>query len=128
MAEPRSAHPMNSRAVAGTEPALLEFLKATVNSFIKWDLAHFFHTNPHTADTADNLAHYIGRDPGEVAAQLDELVASGLVERQTVGSLPTYALTGEPMVRGLLARFVAACQDQQFRTQAIYHLVRAAKD
>ena len=118
---------MSGRPVAGAEPALLVFLKAKVNTFVKWDLVHFFHTNPHTADTAEHLARYIGRDPDDVAAQLSELAGGGMVEMQTVGGLPMYALTEEPEARELMARFVEACRDQQFRTQAIYHLVRAAK-
>ncbi len=127
MADPRSAYAMDSRTMAGAEPALLEFLKTTVNTFIKWDLAQFFQANPNTADAAENLARYIGRDPGEVAGQLDELVASGLVETQLLGGQPIYDLTDEPEARALLERFVEACKDQQFRVRAIYHLVRSAK-
>jgi hypothetical protein len=30
--------------------------------FCQWDLVRFFHENPYTTDTADNIARYLGRD------------------------------------------------------------------
>ena len=44
------------------DPRLLELIHTRINSFIKWDLVRFFHDNPHTADTADSIARYTGRD------------------------------------------------------------------
>lgn len=53
------------------DPRLLDLLRTRVNTFIKWDVVRFFHANPHTADTADNLARYIGRDVRVVEPELD---------------------------------------------------------
>jgi hypothetical protein len=62
----RSALPgtgdLSRRLMDDMDPEVLEFLKTTVNSFIKWDLVIFFFENPHTTDTIDNVARYIGRD------------------------------------------------------------------
>lgn len=41
---------------------LLDFIRTRVNSFIKWDLVRFFHDNPHTTDTTENIARYTGRE------------------------------------------------------------------
>jgi hypothetical protein len=117
-----------SRLVADTEPALYAFLKTRINSFIKWDLAHFFHANPHAADTADNIARYIGRSPEEVRLALEELTQAGLAAAQSLGGLSVYSLTDEAEARALLARFVEACADRQFRVRAIYYLVRSGKE
>ena len=57
-----------------------DFLKHKVNSFIKWDLVRFFHDNPHTADTADNIAGYIGRDTKTVQRELDSLVEADVLD------------------------------------------------
>ncbi len=123
-----SDHGLIGRPVAVAEPALLAFLKTQVNTFIKWDLVHFFHQNPHTTDTADNLARYVGRNAGEIAPELDELATSGILAAQTIGGLLVYTLTDDPGSRDLIARFVAACGDRQFRVRAIYHIIRSADD
>ena len=52
------------------------------------DLLLFFLRHPHTLLTSDRLAAYVGYDLNQVAASLDKLIASGLVERSRN---PTYA-------------------------------------
>jgi len=47
-----------ARLMGDMDPGLLDFLKTRVNSFVKWDLVRFFHENPHTTDTAENVARY----------------------------------------------------------------------
>ena len=51
---------------------LLEFVKSKVTSFIKWDLIRFFHENPNTVDTAENIARYAGRHITAVEPELEE--------------------------------------------------------
>jgi len=63
VSEPISKHKRIKRLMADLDPELLTFLKGTVNTFVKWDLVRFFHENPHTTDTAENIARYAGRDP-----------------------------------------------------------------
>jgi hypothetical protein len=109
------------------DPRLLQLLRGAVNSFIKWDLLRFFYANPHTMDTADSLARYIGREPGGLPAELQELVDSGLLEAQHLGKLTVYSLSGSTEQRMLLDDFMAACQDQQFRVKAIYHVIRGMR-
>lgn len=128
MSAKTSDHDLIGRPVAVAEPALLAFLKTQVNTFVKWDLVHFFHHNPHTTDTADSLARYVGRNAGEIVPELDELASSGILAAQTIGGLWVYTLTDDPGTRDLIARLVAACEDRQFRVRAIYHIVRSADD
>lgn len=118
---------LTGRTIGDMDQELLTFLKAKVNTFIKWDLVRFFHENPHTSDTADNIARYAGRDPSAIASELAELAESGILLSHPLGGLPVYALTGDAHLRDLVARFVAACQDRQFRVSAIYHIIRSNK-
>ena len=37
-----------ARLMNDMDPALLDFVKVKVNSFIKWDLVRFFYENPNT--------------------------------------------------------------------------------
>jgi hypothetical protein len=57
-----SSNDLAARLMGDMAPQLLEFLKTKVNSFVKWDLVRFFHENPNTTDTAENIARYAGRD------------------------------------------------------------------
>ena len=64
---------LTGRLMADMNPQLLKFLQTKVNSFVKWDLVRFFHDNPHTTDTADNIARYAGRSAETIRSELTEL-------------------------------------------------------
>jgi hypothetical protein len=115
------------RLMDDMNPEVLEFLKTTVNTFIKWDLVIFFYKNPNTADTADNIARYIGRDAGLIEGELDELTIVGVLQRRLTGPLRVYSLTADPQVRDRLQHFVSASDDRQFRVKALYHLIRGMR-
>ena len=116
-----------ARLMGDMDPELLEFLKNKVNSFIKWDLVRFFHENPHSTDTAENVARYVGRDASAIEAELGELVGTGVLERQRVGELWTYSLATDAAMRKLVDQFILACDDRQFRVKAIYHIIRGMR-
>lgn len=115
------------RLMDDMDPDVLDFLKTTVNSFVKWDLVLFFHENPNTTDTADNIARYIGRDASAIQGELDELVTSGVLARHTTSALVVYTLTDDAQLRERIRHFVSASDDRQFRVKAIYHLIRGAR-
>jgi hypothetical protein len=127
----RSALPGGSdlarRLMDDMDPEVLEFLKTTVNSFIKWDLVIFFFENPNTTDTAENIARYIGRDESVIQSELDDLVAAGVLTQHATGQLAVYALTTDAAIRERIRHFVSASDDRQFRVKAIYHLVRGMR-
>jgi predicted transcriptional regulator len=109
------------------DPQLLDLVKTKVNSFIKWDLVRFLRENPNTADTAENIAKYIGRNAATVEPELRELVDSKIMEVKSVEGLPVYSLTADASVRELLDRFILACDDRHFRVKVIYHIVRGMR-
>ncbi len=115
------------RLMAEMDPDLLDFLQKRVNSFVKWDLVRFFYENPHTTDTAENIARYAGRNPDTVRAELEDLAAKGVLVESRLGEMTVYSLTNEPEVRDLIRRFVEASDDRQFRVKAIYHIIRGMR-
>src|SRR5512136_615633 len=115
------------RLMDDMDPEVLEFLKTTVNSFIKWDLVIFFFENPHTTDTIDNIARYIGRDAAVIKTDLEDLVKAGVLEQHTSGTLTVYLLTKDAQIREKIKHFVSASDDRQFRVKAIYHLIRGTR-
>ena len=83
-----------ARLMGDMDKRLLDFLKTQVNSFVKWDLVRFFHNNPNTADTAENVARYAGRDPAAIEQELVELAESGVLRCETIGEMRVYVGTG----------------------------------
>src|SRR5512136_2984449 len=112
------------RLMDDMDPEVLEFLKSTVNSFIKWDLVIFFSENPNTTDTAVNIARYIGRDAAVIGNELDDLVASKMLQSDRSSGLTVYSLTTDPHMRERFKRFVSVVGDVQFRGKVFYHLIR----
>jgi hypothetical protein len=108
-------------------PELLDLVRTKVNSFTKLDVVRFFGDNPNTMDTADNIATYVGRNRIAVEPELQDLVADGMVETQAIGGITVYALASEDQTRELVQRFIAACDDRQFRVKVIYHIVRGMR-
>jgi len=119
-----ASNDLATRLMGDMAPQLLEFLKTKVNSFVKWDLVRFFHENPNTTDTAENIARYAGREATAIEVELGELVSAGVLERQRIGELTVYSLANDPAMRSLVQQFVLACDDRQFRVKAIYHIIR----
>ncbi len=122
-----ASNDLAARLMGDMAPQLLEFLKNKVNTFVKWDLVRFFHENPNTTDTAENIARYAGRDVGTIEVEMDELVGAGVLRRQRIGDLTVYSLIEDAAMRSLVDQFILACDDRQFRVKAIYHIIRGMR-
>ena len=116
-----------ARLMDDMDPILLDFVKNKVNSFIKWDLVRFFHENPHTADTVENIAKYAGRNVTAVEPELEELVDSGIMKKTLLGEAPIYELAIDEETRTLVDKFIMACEDRHFRVKAVYHIIRGMR-
>lgn len=119
-----SGEDFTTRLMNDMDPQLLDLVRTQVNSFIKWDLVRFLRENPNTADTAENIAKYIGRNVATVEPELRELVDNGVIEVKLLEGMPIYSLTGDARTRDLIDRFIKACEDRHFRVKVIYHIVR----
>ena len=115
------------RLMSDMDPELLEFLRTKVNSFVKWDLIRFFHENPHTTDTATNIARYAGRRQETTEADLSELAERGVLNAHQLGDMTVFSLANNPETRGLIGRFVEASDNRDFRVKAIYHIIRSMR-
>jgi hypothetical protein len=109
------------------DPQLLDFVKGKINSFIKWDLVRFFHENPNTADTVENIAKYAGRNSAAVKPELEDLVESGVMQKREVQGTFIYSLDNADDMRELVDRFIQACEDRHFRVKAVYHIIRGMR-
>lgn len=115
------------RLMADMDSRLLEFLRTKVNSFVKWDLIHFFHDNPDTDDTAEHIAQCIRRDPDTVVHELAELVGQNILVQGKQEGTVVYSLSGDPQTRDRVCSFVRASADRHFRIKAIYHVIRSLR-
>ena len=103
---------------------LLEFLRDKVNSFIKWDLVRFFHDNPHTKDTAESIANFTGRDLRTIERELNGLVKAGVLKSKRVSGMVVYLLNNDATVQATITDFMEACNDRQFRVEAIQYVIQ----
>ena len=122
-----SGEDFTTRLMNDMDPPLLDLVKTKVNSFIKWDLVRFLRENPNTADTAENIAKYVGRNATTVEPELRELVDCQIMEVKQVDGMPVYSLSTDAGTRDLLDRFITACEDRHFRVKVIYHIVRGMR-
>lgn len=122
---------MNERAIdrlaSDIDPDLLECLRTQVNSFIKWDLVHFFYQNPYTIDTPEGIARHIGRNTGAIRVDLVALAAEGLLVAHCYDGMTVYSYTTDPIVRGKIRRLVEAFSDRLFRARAAFQVIRAMR-
>jgi hypothetical protein len=111
------AQKVTSQPNKDIDTRLLDFVRETVDTFVKWDLVRFFHDNPHAANTAENIARFAARDPHMVDQALQELVASSVIEANVAGNTRIYRYSKNEETRDLIQAFVNACDDREFRIQ-----------
>jgi len=107
------------------DPELAEFIKAKINSFIKWDILKILNSNPHTVDTAEKLARQCGRPVENVIKNLEEMVRDGLLEIHLVAGIPVYSLPKDEKTRQLIDKFLEACRNRQVRVRVVYHILKS---
>lgn len=107
------------------DPRVLEFIKQHVTTFTRWDILRFFHENPNTQDSAENLARYVGRAPGVICQEAQEMAEEGVFRSVKQGEHVIYLLTDDPDLRRLISDLVEAARDRTFRMKLVYHILRA---
>jgi DNA-binding transcriptional regulator PaaX len=118
---------LTNRLMSDMPPELLSFLKESVTSFVKLDLIRFWHENPTLSTTAADIAVGMGLDETTIDKVLQELVVAGVIVITQEGGDTFYRLTPEDEKRKLVARFAEACEDSQFRTKVIFHIIRSMR-
>ena len=115
------------RLASDIDPDLLGCLRTQVNSFVKWDLVHFFHLNPYTIDTRESIAQHIGRNVHDIQTALVELAAEDILIEHRFGDMVVYTYSEAPDVRDIIRRLVEASGDQLFRAKAAFQMIRAMR-
>jgi hypothetical protein len=119
---------LSVRTVDGIDPRLQDFIEHKVNTFVKWDLVRFFHDNPATAEPSECIALATGRDESSIAPELAELTSSGILSTAvSADGWTVYALTEDRGIRHLINTFILACDDRNFRTRAVYDVLRGLR-
>jgi hypothetical protein len=113
-----------TRLMSDLEPALLDFIKTHLNSFIKWDLLRLFNKNRDIVDTAENIAKYTGRTVAVTEQELEDLVESGLIVKRGLDGVSIYSLGSDETTWASIRNFVSACEDRDIRIKVVYHIVR----
>jgi KaiC/GvpD/RAD55 family RecA-like ATPase len=62
----------------------MKLFERLLDSDVKADLLTIFHNNANLSDTPDGLARRLGRSPGEVQRELDDLVGLGILKKVEV--------------------------------------------
>ncbi|MDP3013218.1 MAG: hypothetical protein Q8M92_03170 [Candidatus Subteraquimicrobiales bacterium] len=121
----------NKESDLGPELTLSEdisnFIRDVANSFIKIDLVRFFHNNPSTIDTAENISLYIGRDKEKIKKGLKDLVGAGIVKKYERENFELYSYVDDRAKRELLEKFSKAYEDRCERLKIIAHVIREEK-
>lgn len=84
---------------------LLVFIERYASDLLKWDIISFFAQNPNSYDTADNIAHQVGRNPRVVRPELGDLVMLGILELGRLNGDHIYQLTQRSDLRRLALKF-----------------------
>jgi len=117
-------HPTADHTAADTtSPRLIDFIEHKLDSLAKWDLIQFFYRKPSLVGPAPKIASLTGRDLRQVETELREMAAAGLLNAQKKGGVVVYRLCDSSETRELVAQFVRACDNRQFREAAIYRTV-----
>jgi hypothetical protein len=115
------------RLASNIDPDLLGCLRTQVNSFVKWDLVHFFHQNPYTIDTCEGIARFIGRNVGDIRGDLAALAAEGILVAHRYDGMTVYSYSDDLVVRDQIRRLMEACGDRLFRAIAAFQVLRAIR-
>jgi hypothetical protein len=113
-----------SEVMSDMDPDILAFIQQYITSFARWDTIRFLQENPGTADTAENLARYIGRDPEEMGREAQAMSEAGILQAEVRNSYTVYGLTSDTDMRRLIAAVVEAVHDRAFRMKLVYHILR----
>jgi hypothetical protein len=105
-------------------PELLQFVRDTVTTYVKFDLLRFFHENQFTYESVETIAHLVNHDQNAIKTALEELSEQGILESTTVDETRLYCLSKNGPTRQLVQAFVAACEEKEFRVKVIFHIIR----
>lgn len=103
---------------------LESFIEEHVNSFIKWDLVVFFHNNPESKETAEEIASLLGRKESDIETALKELVQSKLVSSERIVNKDHYYYKPPRQMAEMVSQFVSCLDSREKRLLVLTKLLR----
>lgn len=103
---------------------ITQFVYDRLNTLTKWEIGRFFNENPYALETADTLMAATHRSADDITPALEQLADCGVLLREERPGIIAYRLSADPHLRALLAEFVSACDDRDFRARLIHDVLR----
>lgn len=94
------------------EDAIREFVRTVADSDVKKDLLVYFHENP-AIDNCRGLAMWVNHSLEEIEAEIEDLVAAGVLTKSGEGRESVYAYQPDDAMRRRVAEFVAFYRQQR---------------
>lgn len=101
-----------------------QFVDASINNFVKWDLLVFFHQNPEFSDTCPSIATRLGRREEDIGSALGDLVEAGILAARKSPAEPVFHYSPKGPSKELVERFVTALDSREQRLQILTKLLR----
>ena len=106
----------------GDKVQVADRLLAHLDSFLKWELLRFLHSNPDTAATVEELARYTGRDETELKPAVRALASAGIVQQKELSTGNKYSLTKDDTMRQLINHLVRSYLDDRLARSGALNL------
>lgn len=99
------------------------YIKDLIQSFVEWDILHFFYTNPQASDSLEGIAKNIGRDAEQMEQALKRLLEKKFLEGKTADKVQVYSLTEDKEKKKTLQAFMEFCQNPDNRLRLVVALL-----
>jgi hypothetical protein len=104
-----------------------EFIRNHANSFIKWEVIQFFATHSSIAASATNLNVLLRHREGLLLSELEELLNSGFLVRDSGAFRIHPELISDSVFGGIFRKFLDLTQSQSGRMKIIFHILKFEK-
>lgn len=99
-----SDNPVSVKPTQKIDLELFTFIERYATNLARWDLLVYFGRHPTMREHALTIAERVGRNPGMVQQELDDLVYLGILNTRQNGSGLRYGLVRSPATRRAVVR------------------------
>lgn len=106
------------------DPQTEEFVQATIDSFVTWDVIVFFHDWPGFAGETAAVAKHLGRNEPEVERSLLHLVKHGMLLRTRTDGAHVYSFSPDSKTAERIEKFTSVLDQRDARLALLAALLR----
>lgn len=99
-----SDNPVSVKPTQKIDLELFTFIERYATNLARWDLLVYFGSHPTAREYALTIAERVGRNPGMVQQELDDLVYLGILSARRNGNGLRYGLVRSPATRRAVVR------------------------